>query len=158
MDSAQKSITSLIDGNDMLEKRLNLFIKELQDMGLNKEQIDDVITKFTSIATQQTIAKISALMDEKDWENWKKFVDTGANTAQQLIVLNRLLINKSGKDLNTINVDIIESLATTMIDDLKMANDVSLKISNLSPEDVAKAQELLDAGDFIGADQIIDKK
>lgn len=159
MDAAPQNMSSLIQNDgDLLQEKLDSFIRELQSLGLNEEQIETIATSLTATATKQTMAKISALMDEQEFENWKNFVDTGANTAQQLVVLNRLLLNKTDKDLDTIHMEIVDGLIKNTLSDIANIKDLNLKISNLSPEEVEKAKQLLDDGDYEGADKIINKE
>ena len=159
MDAAPQNMSSLIQNDgDLLQEKLDSFIRELQSLGLNEEQIETIATSLTATATKQTMAKISSLMDDEEFENWKNFVDTGANTAQQLVVLNRLLLNKTDKDLDTIHMEIVDGLIKNTLSDIANIKDLNLKISNLSPEEVEKAKQLLDDGDYEGADKIINKE
>ncbi|PKN02999.1 hypothetical protein CVU76_03160 [Candidatus Dojkabacteria bacterium HGW-Dojkabacteria-1] len=159
MDAAPQNMSSLIQNDgDLLQEKLDSFVKELQGLGLTAEQIETIITSLTATATKQTMAKISSLMDDEEFENWKNFVDTGANTAQQLVVLNRLLLNKTDKDLDTIHMEIVDGLIKNTLSDIANIKDLNLKISNLSPEEVEKAKQLLDDGDYEGADKIINKE
>lgn len=159
MDAAPQNMSSLIQNDgDLLQEKLDSFIRELQSLGLNEEQIETIANSLTATATKQTMAKISALMDEQEFENWKNFVDTGANTAQQLVVLNRLLLNKTDKDLDTLHMEIVDGLIKNTLSDIANIKDLNLKISNLSPEEVEKAKQLLDDGDYEGADKIINKE
>lgn len=159
MDAAPQNMSSLIQSDrDLLQEKLDSFVKELQGLRLTAEQIETIITSLTSTATKQTMAKISSLMDDEEFEKWKAFVDTGANTAQQLVVLNRLLLNKTDKDLDTLHMEIVDSLIKNTLSDIANIKDLNLKISNLSPEQVEKAKQLLDDGDYEGADKIINKE
>ena len=159
MDAAQQNMSSLIQNDgDLLQEKLDSFVKELQGLGLTGEQIETIITSLTSTATKQTMAKISSLMDDEEFERWKTFVDTGANTAQQLVVINRLLLNKTNKDLDTIHMEIVDGLIKNTLSDVANIKDLNLKVSNLSPEEVEKAKQLLDDGDYEGADTIINKE
>lgn len=159
MDAAPQNMSSLIQNDgDLLQEKLDSFLRELQSLGLNEEQIETISSSLTTTATKQTMAKISSLMNDEEFENWKKFVDTGANTAQQLIVLNRLLLNKTEKDLDTIHMEIVDGLIKNTLSDIANIKDLNLKISNLSPEEVEKAKQLLDDGDYEGADKIINKE
>ena len=159
MDAAQQNMSSLIQNDgDLLQEKLDSFVKELQGLGLTGEQIETIITSLTATATKQTMAKVSSLMDDTEFENWKNFVDTGANTAQQLVVLNRLLLNKTDKDLDTIHMEIVDGLIKNTLSDVANIKDLNLKVANLSPEEVEKAKQLLDDGDYEGADKIINKE
>ncbi|MHC1716953.1 MAG: hypothetical protein AB9915_03680 [Candidatus Dojkabacteria bacterium] len=158
MDSAQQNISSLIQNDDLLETKLKSFVKNLQDLGLNEEQVNTLTLSVATTATKQTLAKISALMNEEDFNKWKEFVDTGANNAQQLIVLNRLLQNKTNKDLETLNAEIIDSLIKDTLNEVTNMKDLTIKVSQLSPEEVAKAKSLLDSGDYDGVDKVINRE
>ncbi|MGI6423480.1 MAG: hypothetical protein ACOX0X_02620 [Candidatus Dojkabacteria bacterium] len=159
MDTASQNIASVAQNSeDILQDKLDSFAKELRNLNLSEEQIQTVASSLVTTATKQVMAKISSLMDDKEFNNWKKFVDTGANTAQQLIVLNRLLINKTGKDLNTLHEQIIDDLIKNTLGDIASVRDLNLKVSKLSDEEVAKAQELLKQGDFDSADKVINKE
>jgi len=159
MDSAPQNLSSLIQNNeDLLQEKLNSFVKQLQYLGLDNTEIETISGGITVTATKQMMAKVSALMDEQEFEKWKIFVDTGVNNAQQLIVLNRMLINKTNKDFETIFMEIVDGLIENTLNDLARIKDLNLKVSQLSPEDVEKAKQLLDSGDFEGADSIINKQ
>jgi hypothetical protein len=156
MNSAQSSIpSSLIQDDDLLEKKMKSFIRNLQDLDLNQDQIETLVFSLTTTSVNQTLAKINALMDNEELQKWKDLVDSGANTAQQLIVLNRFLLDKTNKDLETINSEIIDALIKDTLDEVANIKDLKIKISQLDSEQVKKAQELLEAGDYEGVDKII---
>lgn len=159
MDSAPQNLSSLIQGNtDILQEKLNSFVEQLQYLGLDKTEIETISGGITVTATKQMMAKVSALMDEQEFEKWKIFVDTGVNNAQQLIVLNKMLINKTNKDFETIFMEIVDGLIENTLKDLARIKDLNVKVSQLSPEEIEKATQLLDSGDFQGADSIINKQ
>jgi len=159
MDSAPQNLSSLIQGNtDILQEKLNSFVQQLQYLGLDKTEIETISGGITVTATKQMMAKVSALMDEQEFEKWKIFVDTGVNNAQQLIVLNKMLINKTNKDFETIFMEIVDGLIENTLKDLARIKDLNVKVSQLSPEEIEKATQLLDSGDFQGADSIINKQ
>jgi hypothetical protein len=159
MDSAPQNLSSLIDNNDdLLQKKLDSFIKELQYLGLSQEQIENLVMSLSSTATKQTMAKISSVMSEDDWDKWKKFVDTGPNTAQQIMVMNTFLEKKINKDLETIHSEIIDGLIENTLEEIASTKDLSLKVSQLTPEEIEKAKKLLDEGDYDGADRVINKE
>ena len=158
MDAAQQNTASLVTNDDLLQTKIDAFVKNLKDMGLTQEQTETIAMSVATTSTQQTLAKISALMSEEDFEKWKAYVDTGPNTAQQLIIMNRFLINRTKKDLETLQSEIIDALIKNTLDDISHAKDLRIKISQLSSEEAVKAKELLDAGDYIGADKIINKE
>ena len=159
MDSAQQNMSSLLQNSeDLLQEKLDSFVKQLQYLGLSNEQIETIATSITTTATKQTMAKVSSLMDEKEFENWKTFVDTGVNIAQQLVVLNRLLMEKVNKDIEGIHMEIVDGLIENTLSEVANLKDLNLKVSNLSPEEVEEAKKLIDAGDYEGADKIINKE
>ncbi len=159
MDSAPQNMSSLLQSSeDLLQEKLDSFIREMQSLGLNNEQIESIATSISTTATKQTMAKVSALMDEKEFESWKNLVDTGANVAQQLIVMNRLLLNKTGKDLDAIHMEIVDGLIKNALSEIANIKDLNLKVAQLSPEEVEKAKALLEEGDYDGADRIINKE
>ncbi len=159
MDSAQQNMSSLLQNSeDLLQEKLDSFVKQLQYLGLSNEQIETIATSITTTATKQTMAKVSSLMDEKEFENWKAFVDTGVNIAQQLVVLNRLLMEKVNKDIEGIHMEIVDGLIENTLSEVANLKDLNLKVSNLSPEEVEEAKKLIDAGDYEGADKIINKE
>ncbi len=159
MDSAPQNISSLLQNSeDLLQEKLDSFIKQMQYLGLTNEQIETIASSITTTATKQTMGKISSLMDEKEFEKWKTFVDTGANIAQQLIVLNKLLMEKVNKDIEGIHMEIVDGLIENTLSEIANIKDLNLKVSNLSPEEVEKAKELIDAGDYEEADKLINKE
>ncbi|MFA5623117.1 MAG: hypothetical protein WC981_02715 [Candidatus Dojkabacteria bacterium] len=159
MDSAPQNISSLLQNSeDLLQEKLDSFIKQMQYLGLTNEQIETVASSITTTATKQTMAKISALMNEEEFEKWKTFVDTGVNIAQQLIVLNKLLMEKVNKDIEGIHMEIVDGLIENTLSEIANIKDLNLKVSNLSPEEVEKAKELIDAGDYEEADKLINKE
>ncbi len=158
MDSAQQNISSLIQDGDLLEKKMQSFARNLQDLDLNEEQIQTLVASIATTSTKQTLAKISALIDDEEFNKWKDFVDSGANNAQQLIVLNRFLINKTNKDLETINSEIIDALIKDTLDEVANVKDLTIKISQLTPEEVNKAKELLEAEDYEGVNRIVNRE
>lgn len=159
MDSAPQNMSSLLQSSeDLLQEKLDSFVKEMQSLGLNNEQIESIATSISTTATKQTMAKVSALMDEKEFESWKNLVETGANVAQQLIVMNRLLLNKTGKDLDAIHMEIVDGLIKNALSEIANIKDLNLKVAQLSPEEVEKAKALLEEGDYDGADRIINKE
>lgn len=159
MDSAPQNMSSLLQNSeDLLQEKLDSFVKGLQYLGLTNEQIETLASTLSTTATKQTMAKVSALMNEEEFENWKNFVDTGANVAQQLVVLNRLLQNKVNKDLETIHMEIVDDLIKNTLSEVANLKDLNLKVSNLSPEEIEKAKQLIEAGDYEGADRIITKE
>lgn len=158
MNSAQQNTSSLIHNEDLLEAKLHSFAKNLQDLGLNDQQVETLVMSVATTSTKQTSAKVNALMDKEDLEKWNDFVDSGPNTAQQLIVLNRFLIEKTKKDLETINSEIIDALIQDTLDEIANLKDLKIKLSQLSDEEVDKAKELLDAGDYEAVDRIINNK
>lgn len=158
MNAAQQNMSSLIQNDDVFQQKLTSFIKNLSDLGLNQEQVETIAGNISVTATEQTIAKISALMDDDDFNKWKAFMDTGPNTAQQLIVLNKFLMDKSNKDLEAINNEIIDSLLKDTLVEVSKMKDLNTKISQLSPEEVAKAKALIDAGDYEGAEKVVNKE
>lgn len=159
MDSAPQNISSLLQNSeDLLQEKLDSFIKQMQYLGLTNEQIEIIASSITITATKQTMGKISSLMDEKEFEKWKTFVDTGANIAQQLIVLNKLLMEKVNKDIEGIHMEIVDGLIENTLSEIANIKDLNLKVSNLSPEEVEKAKELIDAGDYEEADKLINKE
>lgn len=159
MDSAPQNISSLLQNSeDLLQEKLDSFIKQMQYLGLTNEQIETIASSITTTATKQTMAKISALMNEEEFEKWKTFVDTGVNIAQQLIVLNKLLMEKVNKDIEGIHMEIVDGLIENTLSEVANIKDLNLKVSNLSPEDVEKAKELIDAGDYEEADKLINKE
>ncbi|MDX9739184.1 MAG: hypothetical protein RBT33_02380 [Candidatus Dojkabacteria bacterium] len=159
MDSAPQNISSLLQNSeDLLQEKLDSFIKQMQYLGLTNEQIETIASSITTTATKQTMAKISALMNEEEFEKWKTFVDTGVNIAQQLIVLNKFLMEKVNKDIEGIHMEIVDGLIENTLSEVANIKDLNLKVSNLSPEDVEKAKELIDAGDYEEADKLINKE
>ncbi len=159
MDSAPQNISSLLQNSeDLLQEKLDSFIKQMQYLGLTNEQIETIASSITTTATKQTMGKISSLMDEKEFEKWKTFVDTGANIAQQLIVLNKFLMEKVNKDIEGIHMEIVDGLIENTLSDIANIKDLNLKVSNLSPEDVERAKGLIDAGDYEEADKLINKE
>jgi hypothetical protein len=158
MDSAQQNITSLVQNEDLLEAKMKSFVRNLQDLNLNEEQIQTLVASLSTTSVKQTLAKISALMDDEEFKKWKAFVDSGANNAQQMIVLNRFLLNKTNKDLETINSEIIDALIKDTLDEVANVRDLNIKISQLSTEEIDKAKTLLEAGDYEGVDRIINKE
>ncbi len=159
MDSAPQNISSLLQNSeDLLQEKLDSFIKQMQYLGLTNEQIETIASSITTTATKQTMGKISSLMDEKEFEKWKTFVDTGANIAQQLIVLNKFLMEKVNKDIEGIHMEIVDGLIENTLSEIANIKDLNLKVSNLSPEEVEKAKELIDAGDYEEADKLINKE
>lgn len=159
MDSAPQNISSLLQNSeDLLQEKLDSFIKQMQYLGLTNEQIETIASSITTTATKQTMAKISALMNEEEFEKWKTFVDTGVNIAQQLIVLNKLLMEKVNKDIEGIHMEIVDGLIENTLSEIANIKDLNLKVSNLSPEEVEKAKELIDAGDYEEADKLINKE
>lgn len=159
MDSAPQNISSLLQNSeDLLQEKLDSFIKQMQYLGLTNEQIETIASSITTTATKQTMGKISSLMDEEEFEKWKTFVDTGANIAQQLIVLNKFLMEKVNKDIEGIHMEIVDGLIENTLSDIANIKDLNLKVSNLSPEDVERAKGLIDAGDYEEADKLINKE
>lgn len=159
MDSAPQNISSLLQNSeDLLQEKLDSFIKQMQYLGLTNEQIETIASSITTTATKQTMAKISALMNEEEFEKWKTFVDTGVNIAQQLIVLNKLLMEKVNKDIEGIHMEIVDGLIENTLSEIANIKDLNLKVSNLSPEDVERAKGLIDAGDYEEADKLINKE
>lgn len=158
MDSAQQNISLMVQNSDLLESRLQSFVKNLQDFGLNDEQVSTILLSTTATANKQTLAKVSALMDGTEFEKWKDFVDSGANIAQQLLVMNKFLEGKVNKDLETIHMEIVESLIKDTLEEVANIKDLNIKISQLSPEEVEQAQKLLEAGDFEGVEKIVHKE
>ena len=159
MDSAPQNMSSLLQNSeDLLQEKLDSFIKQMQYLGLTNEQIETIASSITTTATKQTMGKISSLMDEEEFEKWKTFVDTGVNIAQQLIVLNKLLMEKVNKDIEAIHMEIVDGLIENTLSEVANIKDLNLKVSNLSPEEVEKAKALIDAGDYEEADKLINKE
>ncbi|MFA5634014.1 MAG: hypothetical protein WCY00_00290 [Candidatus Dojkabacteria bacterium] len=155
MDSAQQSLSSLVQDSDLLEEKLKTFTSNLQNLGFNDEQIETLVFSLSTTSIKQTLAKISALMNDEEFSKWKDFVDSGANSAQQLLVLNKFLLNKTNKDLETINSEIMDSLIKDTLEEIVNTKDLHIKISQLSEQEIDKAKELLEAGDYEGVDRII---
>jgi hypothetical protein len=94
------------------------------------------------------MAKISLLMDEEEFEKWKDFVDAGANEAQQALVMNKFLTEKTGKDFDTFHTEILEELMSSILNSVREHKDLSIKISNLNDEQTKEALEYLNNEDF----------
>ncbi len=159
MNPAQSDISNLIVFDDPVQTKINIFIKQLSELGLDKEQLETLGLSIASTASTQTIAKISAVMTDTDWDNWRNFInaDPNPNTAQQIIVMNELLRQRTNKDLNTLFNEILDSIMKDtkyeLLEDVKLRQ----KISKLSDEDTQKAMQLLEDGEFEELDKLLDQ-
>lgn len=155
MNPAQPDLSSLIQIDDPIQTKINLFIQSLSELGLDKDQSTDVGLNVSTTATNQTMAKISSIMEDSDWERWKAFLLTEPNTAQQIIIMNEFLKKRINKDLNTLFNEILEGVMQSTKDGIIESRDLTVKISKLPPEMVSKAQQLLDEGEFDELDNIL---
>ncbi len=160
MDDNQKTLSSLVANNDdLIDTKLELFVKDLQYLGLNPQQIEQISGSMTVTLSEQVMLKISALMSDEDWTKWKAFIDVvpTPNTAQQVIVMNEYLKNRINKDLEGLYNEILEELAKNTIEELKGIKDLKEKVATLSDEEVDKAQQALEEEDYDKVDKIISK-
>jgi hypothetical protein len=148
MDTAPKSVSSLVVDDDPLQTKVNLFFKELQDLGVQEEGLKNIGEQLIALGSEHLMAKISLLMDEEEFEKWKDFVDAGANEAQQALVMNKFLTEKTGKDFDTFHTEILEELMSSILNSVREHKDLSIKISNLNDEQTKEALEYLNNEDF----------
>lgn len=158
MDTAQKSLSSLTVEDDELQTKVNLFFKELQDLGISHEQIETIGQQLIVLSTDHVTAKIDMLMDEDEFEKWKKFVDTGANAAQQAIVLNKFLKKKIDKDLDTLQLEIADSLMKNILNALQERRDLVVKISKLNDKEIEEATRLLESSEFTKLEKLLNRE
>lgn len=158
MDTAQQSLSSLIVEDDELQTKVNLFFKELQDLGISNEHIQTIGQQLIVLSTDHLTAKIDMLMDEDEFEKWKKFVDTGPNAAQQALILNKFLKKKINKDLDTLQLEISETLMKNILSSLQERRDWVVKISKLNDQEIEEATRLLESSDFAKLEDLLNKE
>ena len=96
-------------------------------------------------------------MDDSDWSKWKAFVDSTPtpNVAQQLIIMNKFLEDRTGKSLETLHLEILDSLLKDTLDQIQQRRDMAIKVSKLSDEQIDTVNEALDNEEFDKADDIL---
>lgn len=155
MNTAQNTVSSLKVDDDPLQTKVNLFFKELQDLGISEEGIKNIGEQLIVLSSEHFTAKISLLMDEEEFSKWQEYVDAGANTAQQALVLNKYLEEKIDKDIDTVHTEIMESLMLNILNGIRENRELSIKISQLDDKQIKEALELLDKGDFAKLDSFL---
>jgi hypothetical protein len=158
MDTAQQSVSSLIVEDDELQTKVNLFFKELQDLGVSDKQIEAIGQQLIVLSTDHLTAKIDMLMDKDEFEKWKKFVDTGPNAAQQAIILNKFLKKKINKDLDSLQLEIADTLMKNILNSLQERRDLVVKISKLNDQEIEEATRLLESSEFAKLDNLLNKE
>jgi hypothetical protein len=158
MDTAQQSLSSLVIEDDKLQTKVNFFFKELQDLGLSNEQIEVIGQQLIALSTDHLTAKIDMLMNEEEFEKWKKFIDTGPNTAQQAIVINKFLQKKVGKDVDALQLEIADTLMKNILNSLQERRDFVAKISKLNDQELEEATKLLNNNQFEKLDNLLNKE
>jgi hypothetical protein len=148
MNTAPNSVSSLVVNDDPLQTKVNFFFKELQDLGVPEEGLKNIGEQLIVLTSEHLMAKISLLMDEEKFAEWQKFVDSGANEAQQALVMDKYLKEKTGKDLDTFHTEIMEELMNGILDSIREHKDLSIKIANLDDEQTKQALEYLNSEDF----------
>ncbi len=157
MDTAQKSLSTLVVDDDILQTKVNLFFRELQDLGIQEEQIKAIGEQLIVLVSDHVIVKVKLLMSDEEWEKWKKFVDTGANSAQQAIVLDKLLNKKISKSFDDLNTEIADELMQNILESIRNRKDLAIKLSKLTDEEVVQATTLLEEGKFDELDALLNK-
>jgi len=142
--------------NNLIEEKLVSFFETLKSLGISDEKIKEIGGGLVTISNTSILAKISSLMDEEEFNKWKEFVDTGANTAQQIVVMNAFL-NRKGHSLESITDTVLETLMKNTLDEIKITSDLRSKVGKLHDEEVKLANKLLDENRFDELDKLLEK-
>jgi hypothetical protein len=134
-----------------------LFLKEIVDLGVPQDQIQKLGEVLVALASEHLTAKISMLMDEEEFNNWKAFIDAGANSAQQMLVIDKLLQKKTQKTLEELQVEIAGELMDNILTNLKERQEYTEKISKLTEQEAAQALEYLNRKEFKKLDDLLNK-
>ncbi len=157
MSTAQSLVSSLFIADDAIQTKVNLFLKDLKDMGYSEEDMNNISESLMSNVEQELELRIIASMDDEDTRKWQDFVNTKPNSAQEFMILDKFLKNKIGKGLEELQNEIIVKNIDNTLEGLKLSKDIKQKISQLSEEEIDQAQQLLDQGRFEDAQKIINK-
>lgn len=156
MDTAYTSLSSLVVDDDDFQTKVNFFFKELQDLGVDDEGLQNIGKQLIVLSSEHVTAKISLLMDKDEFEKWKEFVKTGPNTAQQALVMNKFLEKKIGKDMDTVHGEVTGELMNNILESIRENRELSVQISKLNDEQIKEALELLEKKDFEKLNSLLD--
>lgn len=159
-NTSNASISALFNPSqeepDKTQRVVNKFIEGLKKLGLNDQQINDLVSEYAHMIVDRIMQEITLQMDEADVERWNKFVDTGANEAQQLLILDEFYKKKSGESLEDLEGRVVEGIITSSVQQYNDSQNIKAKIEKLDKASQDKVKALLDQGDFLGAQKIVD--
>jgi len=135
---------------------LDKFIDGLKAFNLTDVQIQEIVSEHAHLIVEMIMQQIYQYMDEKDVEEWNKFVDGGANEAQQLIVLEKFYQKKSGESLQDLEERIVSQVLAESVKQFNQDIDINNKFSKLSDDQVKQVEDLLAQGKFDEAQSIVD--
>lgn len=154
MPTAQLN-TPLYIPDDLIQTQVNLFLKDLKEMGYDKQRAEDILQGILEQAQIELEIKIESSMNEEDKSKWEAFKNTNPNPTQEYITINKFLENKKGWSIEELQNEILTNKFKDTIKILQFTNDIAEKIANLSPELTEQAQKLLNQGMFDEAEEFI---
>lgn len=135
------------------QEAMNKLVKWLADKGVKEDNFYDILKQIQDITASQVVVYIAKYMEDEDVDKWNKFVESGANEAEQLVVMDKFCKQK-GTSLEEINNQVIYDVCTNFILQYEEFVKNIAKMDKMSEKEIEEMDKMLRAGKF---DEVYDK-
>ncbi len=142
--------------NEKSDRKIKEFFQYLKNKkNLPQKKIVETAQNLTQIITDKTVFKIIRELSEENKTKWKKFMAEEPDPPSQILKLNELYEDQTGKGIERIQNEITIEVIASMKKQINRAENLAKKISKLTDEEAQKAIDLIKAGKQGEADKII---